>query len=96
MQFLPDREDFWFRPEVRVFKVELSQPAQGTSPFFFVLGVILFDIVTGIIIDTFGALREETANRDSYKETKLETRERRSLESPFKGLKGTGFPYSEY
>ena len=34
--------------------------------FFFVLGVILFDIVTGIIIDTFGALREATAERISY------------------------------
>merc|ERR1711998_181013 len=34
--------------------------------FFLFLGVILFDIVTGIIIDTFGALREETANRIEY------------------------------
>jgi hypothetical protein len=34
--------------------------------FFLFLGVILFDIVTGIIIDTFGALREETATRLDY------------------------------
>merc|ERR1711988_1434391 len=31
--------------------------------FFFLLGVILFDIVTGIIIDTFSSLREETVDR---------------------------------
>jgi len=31
--------------------------------FFIILGVILFDIVTGIIIDTFGSLREETSER---------------------------------
>jgi len=31
--------------------------------FFLVIGVILFDIVTGIIIDTFSSLREETAAR---------------------------------
>ena len=34
--------------------------------FFLFLGVILFDIVTGIIIDTFGSLREETATRLDY------------------------------
>merc|ERR1719198_294038 len=34
--------------------------------FFFLLGVILFDIVTGIIIDTFSSLREETVNRMNY------------------------------
>jgi hypothetical protein len=31
--------------------------------FFLVIGVILFDIVTGIIIDKFGELREQTATR---------------------------------
>ena len=34
--------------------------------FFFLLGVILFDIVTGIIIDTFSSLREDTKNRMEY------------------------------
>merc|ERR1719198_1563614 len=34
--------------------------------FFFLLGVILFDIVTGLIIDTFSNLREDTANRLAY------------------------------
>jgi hypothetical protein len=34
--------------------------------FFLFLGVILFDIVTGIIIDTFGSLREDTATRIEY------------------------------
>ena len=34
--------------------------------FFLVIGVILFDIVTGIIIDKFSALREETAVREKY------------------------------
>jgi hypothetical protein len=32
--------------------------------FFLILGVLLFDMVTGIILDTFGALREEVAERD--------------------------------
>merc|ERR1712216_776015 len=34
--------------------------------FFLVLGVILFDIVTGIIIDKFGELREQTNSRNEY------------------------------
>lgn len=34
--------------------------------FFLVVGVILFDIVTGIIIDTFSALREEKGETMSY------------------------------
>lgn len=38
--------------------------------FFFIVGVILFDVVTGVILDQFGALREETGNRlDFFKET---------------------------
>ena len=32
--------------------------------FFIILGVLLFDMVTGIILDTFGALREEVAERE--------------------------------
>ncbi|CAM9886862.1 unnamed protein product, partial [Discosporangium mesarthrocarpum] len=32
--------------------------------YFIVLGVLLFDMVTGVIIDTFSALREETASRE--------------------------------
>ena len=32
--------------------------------FFLVIGVILFDIVTGTIIDTFGSLREERVSRE--------------------------------
>jgi hypothetical protein len=36
--------------------------------FFIVIGVILFDIVTGIIIDTFGSMREEaSARRETIK-----------------------------
>ena len=35
--------------------------------FFLVIGVILFDIVTGIIIDTFGSMREELAKRHERK-----------------------------
>jgi len=31
--------------------------------FFIILGVLLFDMVTGVILDTFGALREEIAER---------------------------------
>jgi len=31
--------------------------------FFVILGVLLFDMVTGVILDTFGALREEIAER---------------------------------
>ena len=31
--------------------------------FFIILGVLLFDMVTGIIVDTFGELREETEKR---------------------------------
>ena len=34
--------------------------------FFLVIGVILFDIVTGIIIDRFSALRQDSAERDKY------------------------------
>ena len=33
--------------------------------FFLIIGVILFDIVTGIIIDTFGMLREELQARNT-------------------------------
>lgn len=32
--------------------------------FFLILGVLLFDMVTGIILDTFGSLREEVAERE--------------------------------
>lgn len=32
--------------------------------FFIILGVLLFDMVTGIIVDTFVALREETSARE--------------------------------
>ena len=32
--------------------------------FFLILGILLFDMVTGIILDTFGALREEVAERE--------------------------------
>ena len=32
--------------------------------FFITLGVLLFDMVTGIIVDTFVALREETSARE--------------------------------
>merc|ERR1711871_1252985 len=31
--------------------------------FFIILGVLLFDVVTGIILDTFGELREEVNDR---------------------------------
>ena len=34
--------------------------------FFLVVGVILFDIVTGIILDKFGELREDSAARADY------------------------------
>merc|ERR1711988_1652100 len=34
--------------------------------FFLVVGVVLFDIVTGIILDKFGELREDTAARADY------------------------------
>merc|ERR1719181_1572383 len=37
--------------------------------FFFAVGVILFDIVTGIILDTFGSLREEKADQMEYHRT---------------------------
>jgi len=37
--------------------------------FFLVVGVILFDIVTGIIIDTFSALREEKGLTMDYHRT---------------------------
>lgn len=33
--------------------------------FFIVLGVLLFNMVTGIIVDTFASLREETESRDA-------------------------------
>ena len=33
--------------------------------FFLILGILLFDMVTGIILDTFGALREEVAEREA-------------------------------
>ena len=50
--------------------VELGDPGMFRSrmiydlTFFIILGVLLFDMVTGIILDTFGALREEVAERE--------------------------------
>merc|ERR1712046_382244 len=35
--------------------------------FFLVVGVILFDIVTGIIIDKFSAMREADLERDAWR-----------------------------
>merc|ERR1712054_105216 len=38
--------------------------------FFFIVGVILFDVVTGVILDQFGSLREETnARMDFFQNT---------------------------
>jgi len=51
----------------------LDDPDEGTYhvrmlfdlSFFLILGILLFDMVTGIILDTFGALREEVAEREN-------------------------------
>lgn len=39
--------------------------------FFIVLGVLLFDMVTGIIVDTFVALREETSEREDVMQNEV-------------------------
>ena len=56
--------------------------------FFLILGILLFDMVTGIILDTFGALREEVAERHSIlaNESFISGLERKEIDEIGEGL----------
>ncbi|GMH53038.1 hypothetical protein TrLO_g6616 [Triparma laevis f. longispina] len=56
--------------------------------FFLILGILLFDMVTGIILDTFGSLREEVAERNSIlaSESFVSGLERKEIEEIGEGL----------
>ena len=56
--------------------------------FFLILGILFFDMVTGIILDTFGALREEVAERKTIlqSESFVSGLERKEIEEIGEGL----------